>query len=274
MKTEFRKMIQGVGAVLMLAVHTTAWGTNTQVLADDDFVVDVDNDTWIYSMGPTGCVEFAGYTIGESYHSLTNGAKIVCDDVVKCYTPTVSLDPPCHGIKSLNLCLSPLNHILVSMSASRVMDFRDRQELMGVGLSIFDDLVKHSGKTHPKFMFTAPHRPYWPSRKSIVNLWEGPLPRLYMANESMWPTSKIIFATSKTYVGDCIIHLKMGVANYDEYDLSFSASSKSAAAKSEKEFRTAFRAKHDGKTYEEWSKKRAQKEGGTGNNGNRMRKII
>ena len=259
MEAECRKMIQCVGIALILAVHTTAWCANSQPIGDDDFVVDVDNDTWIYSMGPTGCVEFAGYTIGESYHSLTNGAKIVCDDVVKCYTPTVSLDPPCHGIKSLNLCLSPQNHILVSMSASRVMDFRDRQELMGVGLSIFDDLVKHSGKTHPKFMFTAPHRPYWPSRKSIVNLWEGPLPRLYMANESMWPTSKIIFATSKTHVGDCIIHLKMGVANYDEYDLSFSVNGTSIAEKALMEFQSAFRAKHNGMTYEEWSKKRAQK---------------
>ena len=112
-------------------------------------------------------------------------------------------------------------------------------------------------------MFTAPHWQYWPSSKSIVNLWEGPLPKLYMANESMWPTSKIIFATSKTYVGDCIVHLKMGVVNDDEYDLSFSASSKIAAEKSEMEFQAAFRAKHDGATYEEWSKKRVQKAGGT-----------
>ena len=60
----------------------------------------------------------------------------------------------------------------------------------------------------------------------------------------------------------------MGVVDYDECDLSFSASSKIAASKSEKEFQTAFRAKHDGKTYEEWNKKREQKAGGAGSNGN------
>ncbi len=268
METECRKMILGIGIALLIAVRAVVWGASFQSVGDDDFVVDLNNDTWIYSMCPTGCVEFAGYKLGESYHSLTNGSKIVCGDVVKCYTTTVSLDPPHHGIKSLNLCLSPQNHTLVSMSSSKVMDFRDRQELMGAGLSILDDLLKHSGKTQHKFMFTAPHWQYWPSSKSIVNLWEGPLPKLYMANESMWPTSKIIFATSKTYVGDCIVHLKMGVVNYDEYDLSFSASSKSAAAKSEKEYQSAFRAKHDGKTYEEWDKKRAQKAGGAGADGN------
>ena len=256
-------MILGFIVALMLVAHTPVCGANSQPIGDDDFVVDIDNDTWIYSMCPTGCVEFAGYKLGESYHSLTNGAKVVCDDVVKCYTPTVSLDPLHHGIKSLNLCLSPQNHILVSMSSSKVMDFKNRQELMGAGLAILDDLLKHSEKTPHKLMFTAPEWQYWPSSKAIVNLWEGPLPKLYTANENMWPTSKVIFATSKTYVGDCMIHLKMGVVNYNEYDLSFSASSESAAAKSEKEYQSAFRAKHDGKTYEEWNKKRTQEAGET-----------
>ena len=263
METKCRKMLQGVGVALLIAVRAVVLGASSQSVGDDDFIVDINDNSWIYSTFPTGCVEFAGYKLGEAYHSLTNGAKVVCDDVVKCYTPTVMLDPPCHGVKSLNLCLSPQSHILVRMSASKMMDFKDRHELMGAGLSILDDLLKHSRKTPQKFMFTAPHWQYWPSNKSIVNLWEGPLPKLYMANESMWPTSKIIFATSKTYVGDCIVHLKMGVVNDDEYDLSFSASSKIAAEKSEMEFQAAFRAKHDGATYEEWSKKRVQKAGGT-----------
>ena len=268
METKFRKTIQCIGIALMLVAHTMVSGANSQPIGDDDFAVDIDNDTWVYSMCPTGRVEFAGYKLGESYHSLTNGAKVVCDDVVKCYTPTVSLDPPHHGIKSLNLCLSPQNHILVSMSSSKV-DFKDRQELMNDGCAILNDLLKDSAnaRLRSKIKYTAPHWQYWPSRKRGY-LWDGPMPELYAADANMWPTSKIIFATANTYVGDCVVNLKMGVVDYDEYDLSFSVSSKVAAAKSEKEFQSAFRAKHDGKTYEEWNKKRAQKAGGAGNKGN------
>lgn len=266
MGTKCKKTIQGVGIALMLAVNTTAWCASPINL--DDLFADFDDDSWLQAASFTGRVEFAGYKLGEPYHSLTNGAKVVCDDVVKCYTPTVSLDPPHHGIKSLNLCLSPQNHILVSMSSSKV-DFKDRQELMNDGCAILNDLLKDSAnaRLRSKIKYTAPHWQYWPSRKRGY-LWDGPMPELYAADANMWPTSKIIFATANTYVGDCVVNLKMGVVDYDEYDLSFSVSSKVAAAKSEKEFQSAFRAKHDGKTYEEWNKKRAQKTGGAGNNGN------
>ena len=258
MKTEFRKMIQCVGIALMLAVHTTAWGTNTQVLADDDFVVDINDDTWIYSTYPTGRVEFAGYKIGEPYHNLTNGGHVIYGDVLNFYTHSVAINPSYHGLESLYMCLSATSHSLMSMTSSRT-DFKDRNDLMTEGLSIRDDLGKLLGISLSKFKFTAPDWPYWPSRK-YGYLWDGPMPNLLKVDESLWPTAKTIFATSDTHVGNGSVQVQLSVVDYDEYTLSFSMGSQSVAKRAEEEFTAAFRAKHNGMTFDEWNKKRAHDE--------------
>ena len=248
METECRKMIQSVVVALMLAVNTMAWCASP--INPDDLFVDFDDDSWLQAASFTGRVEFAGYKLGESYHSLTNGGRMIYVGVVNHYTHSVALNPPFHGLESVNMCLSSSSHSLMSMNASRI-DFKDRQDLMNEGLSALQDLGRHFGILLSRFKFTAPDWPYWPSRK-LGYLWEGSMPELLKVDDSLWPTAKTIFATSDTNMGDYSVQVRLGVVDYDEYEMSISLSSKSASEKSEKEFHSAFRAKHNGKTYDEW----------------------
>ena len=249
METKCRKMIHGVGVALMLAVHTTACGESPINL--DDIFADFDDDSWLQAASFTGRVEFAGYKLGESYHNLTNGGRMIYFGVLKHYTHLAALNPPFHGLESVNMCLSSSSHSLMSMNASRI-DFKGRQDLMNEGLSTLQDLGRHFGILLSRFKFTAPDWPYWPSRKHGY-LWEGLMPELLKVDDSLWPTAKTIFATSDTNMGDYSVQVRLGVVDYDEYEMSISLNSKSASEKSEKEFQAAFRAKHNGKTYDEWS---------------------
>ena len=207
-------------------------------------------DTSSYSVLTNGNIEFAKYIIGKSYHSLTNGGRTIYVDVVNSYTHSVAIDPSYHGLKSMAVDLSPASHSLMSIKASRI-DFKDRHDLMKEGCSLRDDLGRRFGRPLSGFEFTAPHWPYWPSRK--IGVWSGSLPKLFEVDESLWPTAKTIFATSNTRVGICTVQIKLSVVDYDEYAMSLSIDSESVSRKSENEFQSAFRSKHAGMTFDEWN---------------------
>ena len=193
-------------------------------------------------------MEFAGHKMGKAYPPPVNGQTVFYVDVVNHYRPQVVLDVPYHGMQHLSLNLSPTSHRIFHMGMSRG-DFTSRQELKDSGVALLDDLGKTIGRKLTGFRFEAPDWPYWPSRRGI---WGGPKAELYVADESMWPTSKNIFAISDTHVGSCSIQVRLSIVNFTEYELSVSIHDEEIAAESDSEFVAAFRRAHDGKDYQEW----------------------
>ena len=201
-----------------------------------------------YPAKPGERIAFAGHEMGKVYPPPVNGQTVFYVDVVNHYRPWVALDAPYHGMQHLLLNLSPTSHRLFHMGMSRG-DFKSRQELRDFGLALLEDFGNAFGRKLTDFRFEAPDWPYWPSRHGI---WGGSKPELYVVDESLWPTSKNIFAISDTYVGSCLIQMKLSVVNFTEYDFSMSLHDEEIAAASDSEFVAAFRSAHDGKDYHEW----------------------
>lgn len=197
-------------------------------------------------------VSFLGYQLGKAYPPPKSGCVVHYGDEVERYTPQEVVKEKFHGMDRLFMELTPTSHRLFCI-AMRQSDFSDRCALMKEGLAVLDDLGESWGVKFPAFRFEAPDWPHWPSRRGV---WSGHVPELYVADENQWATSKIVFAFSHVKLGDATVKVRLGVVNHDEFSLSLTIRDEKLTDLSKQEFDTAFRARHGGMNFYEWSQDR------------------
>ena len=192
--------------------------------------------------------ELFGYVMGQTYQPAASGQLFIYGDRVNRYTPTYSLSEKFHGMDYLSCELTPISKRLYSMSLSR-SDFAGRKELMSEGKAVLRSLGKLLGHELAPFKYEAPDWPYWP-----CDVWSGPLPELFVADENQWATSKNVFAVSNTKIGSVSIKVKLGVVSFDRFNLSVSARDNTVASEGEREFEEDFKKHHEGITFNEWGR--------------------
>jgi len=200
-----------------------------------------------YEVPPGSRFELFGYVMGQEYQPAESGHVVIYGDRVNHYMPTYSLPKKFHGMDNLSCQLTPISRRLYSMSLSR-RDFAGRADLMSVGVAVLGSLGKMLGHELAPFKYEAPDWPYWPCGD-----WSGPIPELYVADESQWATSKNVFAVSNTKIGDVSVKVSLDVVAFDNFALSVVARNDVLASEGAREFDEDFKKHHDGKTFGEWS---------------------
>ena len=197
--------------------------------------------------------ELFGYVMGQTYQPAASGSEVIYGDRLNRYIPTYSLPEKFHGMDRLSCELTPIGKRLYSMSLSR-QNFAGRTDLMKVGKAVLESLGKALGYKLAPFKYEAPDWPYWP-----CGVWSGPIPDLFVADESQWATSKNVFAVSNTRIGDVSVNVRLGVVSFNNFSLSVTAQDVAVASEGKSEFDEDFKKHHDGKTFNEWSRERAFK---------------
>jgi hypothetical protein len=203
----------------------------------------------IYDAEPGWTATFAGYVIGQAYPPPESGCVTIYCDTVKEYHPQKTLNMPFHGMEFLQLTLSPTSHRLFNISAIRREFDGDRKSFLDEGRALLKDLGGMMGMELAPFKFEAPDWPYWPN-----GLWSGPLPELYLADESKWANSRHVFAFSHTKKGHIRINVRLGIVYDKPQSISMSILDCDGEQNAEAEFDKAFRAKHNGQSWTEWCK--------------------
>ena len=197
--------------------------------------------------------ELLGYVMGQTYQPAASGSEVIYGDRLNRYIPTYSLPEKFHGMDRLSCELTPITKRLYSMSLSR-QDFTVRSDLMSEGKAVLESLGKALGYKLAPFKYEAPDWPYWP-----CEVWSGPIPDLFVADENQWATSKNVFAVSNTRIGDVSVKVRLGVVSFDHFSLSVTAQDEAVATEGQSEFDEDFKKYHDGQTFNEWSRERAFK---------------
>ena len=206
-----------------------------------------------YDVPPGSRFEMFGYVMGQAYQPAASGHVVVYGDRVNRYIPTYPLPKKFHGMDDLFCQLTPISRRLYSMSLSR-RDFSARADLMSEGIAVLESLGKMLGHDLAPFKYEAPDWPYWPCGD-----WGGPLPDLFVADESQWATSKNVFAVSNTKIGEVSVKVSLDVVAFDNFTLSVVARDDVVASEGVKEFEEDFKKHHEGKAFAEWSQEYAFK---------------
>ena len=296
METKCRMIIEGIGAALMLAIvgcddrktnDAPVSPTNAPHVVTDGVasnacgIVDVDGYTLVgggrtnsakekghtrrerlkalekariplvHDVPPGSRFELFGYVMGQTYKPAASGQMVIYGDRVRCYTPAYPLPENFHGMSNVECELTPTTKRLCLMSLQRT-DFAGRTDLMKEGEAVLGDLEKKLGHKMAPFKFEAPDGPYWP-----CGFWSGPIPDLFVADETQWATSKNVFAVSRTKIGGVSVNVKLDVVSFDHFKLFIEAKDEALASEGSREFDEDFKKHHEGKSFHEWSKEMA-----------------
>ena len=200
----------------------------------------------VHDVPPGSKFELFGYVMGQTYQPAPSGQMVIYGDRVNRYTPTYSLSENFHGMSGVHCELTPTTKRLYSMSLQRT-DFAGRMDLMNEGKGVLRSLEKTLGHKLASFKFEAPDRPCWP-----CGPWSGPIPDLFVADETQWATSKNVFAVSRTKIGGVSVEVKLDVVSFDHFKLSIAARDDALASEGSREFDEDFKKHHDGKNFNEW----------------------
>ena len=210
----------------------------------------------VHNVKPGKVIGLAGYELGKIYRPPEKGCVTYYGDTVHEYTPQQKLDEPICGMDRLFMRLTPTTHRLFSIRANRG-DIKSREELRKEGEVVRERLGELLGGEVKPFHFEVPDSPYWPAHRR--GSWSGFMPEVFAVDESLWPTSKNIFAVSETKFGKARLEIRLDVIDHDEFTLLLSLVDESVEKAAESEFDEAFRAKHEGKSWNEWTDPRGRK---------------
>ena len=205
----------------------------------------------VHDVQPGSKFELFGYVMGQTYQPAASGQMVIYGDRVKCYTPAYPLLENFHGMSIVQCELTPTTKRLCSMSLQRT-DFAGRTELMKEGEAVLGDLERKLGHKMAPFKFEAPDWPYWP-----CGFWSGPIPDLFVADETQWATSKNVFAVSRTKIGGVLVNVKLDVVSFDHFKLFIEAKDEVLASEGSREFDEDFKKHHEGKSFNKWSQEMA-----------------
>jgi len=203
-----------------------------------------------YAAEPGWKASFAGYVLGQVYPP----ASTVSDppgSIIRQRGFRRKLDESFHGMDVLSLSLTPTNYRLFRLSASGYFT-GDRKTLLAEGRALLKDIGDSMGVELAPFKFEAPDGSYWP--KCNMSGPSGPIPKKYPIDESQWATSWHAFAFSYTVKGNVRIDVDLGVIHDKRSYLCLTILDREGEQMAETEFDATFRAAHNGKSYDEWSR--------------------
>ena len=203
-----------------------------------------------YAAEPGWTASFAGYVLGQLYPPTpkvgdTRGVLFRERGFQK------KLDAPFHGMDVLSLSLTPTSYRLFRLSAFGYFT-GDRQSLLAEGRALLKDIGGNLGIDLAPFKFEAPDGSYWP--KCNMSGPSGPIPKKYPIDESQWATSRHVFAFSYTVKGNVRIDVDLGVIHDKRSYICLTILDREGEQIAETEFDATFRAAHNGKSYDEWSR--------------------
>ena len=193
---------------------------------------------------------FAGCVMGQTYPP-DSKSGVVYGGIVKAYRPRKKLEVPFYGMDTLQLSLTPTSHRIFRIFADRGFTV-DRESFLSEGKVFLKNIGAMMGVELAPFKFEAPNGSYWP--KCNLSGLSGPVPKVYFADESQWFTSRHVFAFSHTKKGSVHINVRLGILHDKPSYFYILISDSELEQAADTEFDTAFRATHNGKSYDEWSK--------------------
>ena len=193
---------------------------------------------------------FAGYVLGQVYPP-TSKVSDAPGSIIMERGFRKNLDAPFHGMDFMSLSFTPTNYRLFRLSASGYFT-GDRKALLAEGRALLKDIGSSMGIDLAPFKFEAPDGKYWP--RCNMSGPSGPIPRKYPIDESQWTTSWHVFAFSYTMKGSVRIDVNLGVIHDKRSYICLSILDSEGEQAAKIEFDTAFRATHNGKSYDEWRK--------------------
>ena len=245
-----------VTAICLAVAALTAVAVVPHALAVDEYMssrerkAEESRKPLVYAAEPGWTASFAGYVLGQICPPTTN----VSDPRGSMFRERgfrKKFDEPYHGMDVLSLKLTPTSYRLFRISASGYFT-GDREALLAEGRALLKDIGGSMGIELAPFKFEAPDGSYWP--KSNMSGPSGPIPKKYPVDESQWSTSRHVFAFSYTVKGSVRVDVNLGIVHDKRLYVCMSILDSEIQQTAEAEFDKAFRAAHNGQSYDEWNK--------------------
>ena len=234
-------------AVLTAVPHALAVG---ECISSRERKAEESRKPLVLAAEPGWKASFAGYVLGQVYPP-TSKVSDAPGSIIMERGFRKNLDEPFHGMDFMSLSFTPTNYRLFRLSASGYFT-GDRKALLAEGRALLKDIGSSMGIDLAPFKFEAPDGKYWP--RCNMSGPSGPIPRKYPIDESQWTTSWHVFAFSYTMKGSVRIDVNLGVIHDKRSYICLSILDSEGEQAAKIEFDTAFRATHNGKSYDEWRK--------------------